>query len=242
MLPSKTYYTMDCALYESNFDTSGTVKPHRIMEFLQDAAGEHANNLGFGWDSLDSTGCLWVLSKIKIRFHKPVTKDIGRFTLYTWPLKPDRFFADRCFIALDGDGDRLFSAASVWLVIDRDTRRIVSADRLNSIYNCDFDDTRCDVDFDFARISRDDGYSFGYDKTVRRSDMDINGHVNNTHYINYAVDVLDTGDRIREAEIVYRKELTLGDTVHIFYKRRDKEVLVVGERDEVCFTVRLALM
>ena len=194
MLPSKTYYTMDCVLYESNFDTSGTVKPHRIMEFLQDAAGEHANRLGFGWDSLDSTGCLWVLSKIKIRFHKPVTKDIGRFTLYTWPLKPDRFFADRCFTALDGEGDRLFSAASVWLVIDRDTRRIVSADRLKSIY------------------------------------------------INYAVDVLDTGDRIREAEIVYRKELTLGDTVHIFYKRRDKEVLVVGERDEVCFTVRLALM
>ena len=65
MLPSKTFYKAEHVLYDSNFDASGRVNPHKIAEFLQDAAGEHANLLGFGWDSLDKTGCLWVLSKLR---------------------------------------------------------------------------------------------------------------------------------------------------------------------------------
>ncbi len=241
MLPCKTYYTMDCFLYESNFDTCGTVKIHKIMEFMQDAAGEHANRLGFGWDNLDATGCLWVLSKLKIRFDKPVTKDVKRFTLYTWPLKPARFFAERCFVAVNEAKEQLFAATSIWLVIDRDTRRIVSADRLSQIYNCDFDEAHCDVLADFERIRRDDGYVPCYKKTVRRSDLDVNGHVNNTNYINYASDVLEPRERVTEAEIVYQKELMLGDVAEIYCKRQSNVVYVVGEREETCFTAKLTI-
>lgn len=241
MLPTKTYYTMSCTLYESNFDTSGTLNPHRVMEFLQDAASEHAKLLGFGWDNLDSADCLWVLSKMRIRFQRTLTKKLKRFTLYTWPLSPTRFFAERCFVAVDDEGETVFQATSVWLVIDRFTRHIVSSDRLKQIYDCDFDDAHCDVLPEFARIRRDESFAFVYDKTIRRSDLDVNGHVNNTNYVNYALDVLSPNQSVSELEIVYQKELMLGDTAHIYCKRDGDAVCVVGEREDTCFTVKFTL-
>lgn len=241
MLPSKTFYKMSCALCDSNFDACGTVKPRRIMEFLQDAAGEHAKRLGFGWDKLDQTGCLWVLSKMKIRFYRPVTRDVGKFELVTWPLKPVRFFAERCFAATDEEGKTLFQATSIWLVIDRSTRKIVSANALENIYNADFDEAHCDVAPDFERFRRDESFAFCYEKAVRRSDLDINGHVNNTNYIDYALDALDPTERVREAEIVYQKELVYGDTVAIYTKRNGNFVYVIGEKSETSFTVKLTL-
>ena len=241
MLPAKTFLTTDCLLYESNFDVSGVLKLHRVMEFLQDAAGAHAANLGFGWDNLDATGCLWVLSKLKIRFDTPIGKDVKRFTLYTWPLKPTRFFAERCFVAVNEAGEQLFCATSVWLVIDRDTRRIVSPDRLEALCNCDYDDAHCDVLPQFERVRRDEKYEFCYDRTIRRSDLDVNGHANNTNYVNYALDALSTDEIVSEMEIVYQKELVLGDVVHIYGKRDGDYAYVVGERGETCFTVKFTL-
>ncbi len=241
MLPRKTYFTTSCALYESNLDPSGVVNPRRIAEFMQDAAGLHADILGFGWDNLDATGCLWVLSKLKLRFYKPLTKDIKGFNLYTWPLKPQRFFAERCFEALDVNGEQLFGATTMWMVIDRNSRKAVSSDRLAEIYRCDFDDAHCDVEPQFERVRRDESYEFVYDKTVRRSDLDVNGHVNNTNYINFALDALQPHERVCELEIVYHKELLLGDVAHVYCKRDGNAVYLVGERDETTFTAKLVL-
>ncbi len=240
MLPSKTFYKAEHVLYDSNFDASGRVNPHKIAEFLQDAAGEHANLLGFGWDILDKTGCLWVLSKLRLRFFRPVTREVKSFTLYTWPLKPARFFAERCFSAVSGE-QQLFAADSVWLVIDRDSRKIVSSERLAAIYDCDFDDAHCDVENKFERIRRDGDYAFAYSLEVRRSDLDVNGHVNNANYINYAANVLRPEERIEEMEIVYQKELRLGDKADIYVKRQGNRVYVAGEREETCFTALLTL-
>ena len=48
-------------------------------------------------------------------------------------------------------------------------------------------------------------------------------------------------ERVTEAEIVYHKELTLGDAVKVYSKREQNVVYVAGERDQICFTVKLTL-
>ena len=76
MLPQKTYETKDCKLYESDFDVNKTVKLRRIMEFMQDLATTHADKLGFGWNSMNDNGLFWVMSKVKIVFHKKLDKQL----------------------------------------------------------------------------------------------------------------------------------------------------------------------
>ena len=74
---------------------------------MQDAATQHGEQLGLGWNAMDANGILWVLSKIKVVFDKPVTRKTQEFLLYTWPLAPTRFFAERCFTAVT-DEDKFF--------------------------------------------------------------------------------------------------------------------------------------
>lgn len=241
MLPNKTFLTHSVPLYESDFDVSGQLKPCKVMENLQNIAADHAARLGFGWDALDGNSCLWVLSKIRIRFDRIIDKNVRHYTLYTWPLKPTRYFAERCFVALDDNGAQLFAATSIWLIIDRDSRKIVSSDRLAEIYTCDFDSAHCDVPAQFERFRPDDGFALCYERTMRRSDLDVNRHVNNTNYVNFALDALGGQERVREIEIVYHKELLLGDAVRVLCKRADGNAYIVGENGETCFTVKLTL-
>lgn len=239
-LPEKTFLTKDCRLFESDFDCNRQVKQQRVMQFLQDAATEHAKILGLGWDEMDANGMLWVLSKVKIVYDTPVCRGLKSFTLYTWPLQPHRVFAERCFTAVDGE-KQLFSATSMWTIISRDSRKILPAETMNDYYRGEYSAAHSDVAADFLRVRMDDTFEFCYEKTIRRSDLDINAHANNTNYIDYALDVLSPQEKISELEIVYHKELKLNDRVEIFYKRESKVVQVVGVREEPCFSVVLKL-
>ena len=242
MLPQKTFLMKDCSLYESDFDVTSNVKPHRIMELMQDAATTHADELGIGWDYMDSQGLFWILSKVKIVFHKSVNRSTRGFKLYTWPVAANRLYLERRFETVDKQGEALFSSSTLWMIVERDTRKIVSRDVAAKYYNFDFDDAECGCDCNFDRMRRDESYALSYVRQVRRTDLDINRHVNNTNYVNYALDVLDETEQIAEAEIVYHKELKLGDTVQVYSKREDNIVYVVGERDgQTCFTIKLTL-
>lgn len=238
-LPQKTFLSRICRLYESDFECNGSLKPYRVMQILQDAATEHATAIGVGWDVLDSHGMLWVLSKINLVFHRRVTVKDGKFTLYTWPLAPDRFFSERCYAAVDENGDRLFSATSLWMIISRDDRKIMSAETMNQFCNCEYSEVHCDAPNVFERVRKDENFNFCYEKYIRRSDLDKNGHVNNTNYIVFASDVLSPDETVTAAEIVYHKELKLGDGVRIFCKREGEKVYVVGEHDGTSFTAVL---
>ena len=242
MLPNKTYEIKDCILYESDFDVSSQIKIHRVMELMQDLATSHADKLGFGWDDMDANGFFWILSKVKIVFDKIITRKTRKFKLYTWPIAPNKFFVERRFTAVDDNGEQLFSATTIWMIVERDSRKIASQDAIARFYKADFDDTPCGVDTALARVRRNDNYSLQYERAIRRTDLDINRHVNNTNYINYAVDTLGINERIGSVEIVYHKELMCGDVISVYSERNGNEVFVVGERNgETCFTVKLTI-
>ncbi len=237
-LPEKTFLTKDCQLYESDYECNGEIKPLRLLQLMQDAATVHAEKLGVGWNVMNEHGMLWVISKMKVVFHNPVTRETPHFTLYTWPLAPTRFVSERCFEAVSGE-TQLFSATSIWTIISHE-RKILPAATMNEFYHGDYSEAHSDASAEFTRIKLDDEFVFNYEKVVRRSDLDQNGHANNTNYVTYAVDVLDPSEKIREMEICYHKELKLGDTVKIYSKRVQDKVFVLGLRDgESCFCCKL---
>lgn len=242
MLPKKTFYVKDCVLSESDFDVNSEIKMQRVMEFMQDAATAHADALGIGWDVMNRNGLFWVLSKVKIVLSKQVTRDVRHFKLYTWPVAPDRLYMERRFSAVDDNGDELFCCCTLWMIVERDSRKIASREVVAKYYDFDFDNAVCCCDADFERVRLDDTYALRYQSQVRRSMLDLNKHVNNTKYIDYATDVLEQDEQIVSAEIVYHKELLLGDTVQVFVKRDGNAVYVAGARGgQTCFTVRLTL-
>jgi len=242
MLPQKTFLVKDCVLYESDFDVTSNIKMHRLMELIQDAATSHADELGFGWDAMDNYGLFWILSKVKFALKKPINRSIRSFKLYTWPIVANKRFIERRFAAVDVNGERLFDCSTIWMILNRDTRAFASQEVISRYYKADFDDTECACDTNYDRLRRDDSYVLQYQRQIRRTDLDINKHVNNTNYINFALDVLDEQEQVSAVEIVYHKELKLGDVVNVYAKREDNCVSVVGEREQICFSVKLTLV
>lgn len=241
MLPQKTFLSREYTLAESDFDVTGYVKPQRVMEIMQDLATAQAEILGFGWDLLNSHGLFWVLSKVKIIFNKPITRQNNKFKVYTWPVAPNKFFIERRFVAVGVDGNEVFAASTIWMMIERDTRKIADTKTVESFYKADFDNTPC-IDCNLERIRKNDEYSLAYKTEIRRSQLDINKHVNNTHYVNFAVDTLAHTDKISQIEITYHKELKYSDAVEVYLKRTQNAACVAGERNgETAFTAKLVL-
>lgn len=240
-LPDKTFLAKPCELAESDFEFNGQVKLFRIMQLLQNVATEHAKTIGMGWDALDNLGILWVLSKMKINFYREITMENGRFTLYTWPLAPHGLFVERCFSAVDENGNELFAATSLWLIISKKERKIMPANITNDLYSGKYSQIHCSVVNNFRRIRKDDSYEFSYETQMRRSELDKNGHVNNTNYITFALDALRPEERVSSVEIVYNKELKIGEKLRVYAKREADVIYVTGESAEINFTAILTL-
>lgn len=186
-----------------------------LCNYLQEAAGDHAIELGFGILELQTRGLSWMIARLHLKLARDVPwGDV--VTLVTWPsgLK-GRLVALRDFRILDARGAEVGEAVSEWLTVDLAAQRIVRpAAAFQAV-----------VPPDVARVplaASDGGGKFAglakVDATarilVRRADHDFNDHVNNVHYVEWALEALPAAFRarpVRELDIVFRQAAHAGD-------------------------------
>ena len=77
------------------------------------------------------------------------------------------------------------------------------------------------------------------------SQLDCNGHVNNTKYANYVLDALQLSEEtpIRTFQIHYRKELLLGASVTVYtqYENGVYDVMGKNEQGETMFNCQITV-
>ena len=81
-------------------------------------------------------------------------------------------------------------------------------------------------------------------RKVRYSDVDLNGHLNNTKYIDYIIDIHDSGfyqkNRISHFVINYNKELMDND-IFSMYSNNNNPEYIKGEIDNsIAFEVNIS--
>lgn len=165
-------------------DLRGRVFAPVLLNFMQEAASNHADALHVGSAHLQELGRFWVLSRIGIRINT-LPRWGDTLTLYTWPAGTDKLFALREFRIIDEHGDVIVSASSAWLVLDEQKRRPVRIDRL-------FTERGIPLERDprgerlqklppLGRVDRESGI------TVQLSDLDVNDHANNAKYVEWVL-------------------------------------------------------
>lgn len=186
-----------------------------LCNYLQEAAGDHAIELGFGILELQSRGLSWMIARLHLKLAQDVPWG-GDVRLVTWPtgLK-GRLVALRDFRLLDAQGAAVGEAVSEWLTVDLAAQRIVRPSEAFQAV----------VPPGVARVplaATDGGGKFTalakVDATarilVRRADHDFNDHVNNVHYVEWAQEALPAAFRTRparELDIVFRQAAHAGD-------------------------------
>lgn len=199
--------------YECRVD--GSTKIFSLMQYLQEIAAHHAEQLGLGFDRLsDMNGC-WVLSNIRIEISRLPKRD-DEITLRTWPSGYSRVIATREFAGKDQNGSDLFRAGSEWMVLNKQTNRLKNLFRLD--LNLPKTGVKALPD-GLDRLEPHGDYREVDVVRVPRSSIDLNGHVNNTEYVRWGIDALSRAfkleDNIRCVQATYLSEVFEGDELDL---------------------------
>ena len=199
--------------YECGVD--GRIKIFSLMQYLQEIAALHAEQLGLGFDKLSEMGGYWVLSNIRIEISQlPGRED--EVTLRTWPSGYSRTIATREFIGKDQNGSELFRAGSEWMVLNKKTNR------LKNLFKLDLNLPKTGIKAlpdEIHRLEPNGDYRKVDMVHVPRSSIDLNGHVNNTEYVRWGIDALrrefKLNENIRCVQATYLSEAFEGDELDL---------------------------
>ena len=206
-------YTIPC--YDT--DASGRLKPASFMNLAQEAAGQHAVHLGFGYDDLIATNTAWILSRVHIRFvDTPLWKE--NVILNTWHKGLNRLFFVRDFRLTDKEGRTRVEATTSWLVMNLETRRLVRDPQLREGSECLEDVIATPAGK--VQMPKDVEPQLMFEHLVAYSDIDVNGHANNAMYMQWAMDAVDydiaSTMPVKEVTINFNHETKAGDVVALY--------------------------
>lgn len=209
------------------------------MNLAQEAAGQHAVYLGFGYDDLIVSNTVWILSRLNIKFlDTPLWRD--EITLTTWHKGLNRLFYIRDFVLTDKDGKERVKATTSWLVMNLENRRLVRDPKLVDMDGICTDDA-IETPADKVQMPKDIEAEYVMDHRVSYSDVDTNGHTNNAMYMQWAMDTVEyeiaSTRPVKEVTINFNHETKAGDIVSLYRTSVEKEdglhVFVEGRLGDV---------
>lgn len=207
-------------------DLRGNLSIPSLFSLFQEVAWEHSSMEGFGFTQLQEQGLFWVLSRVYVEINQ-IPQWTDKIKLTTWHSGTDGVFALRDFTIHNHEGRKLISATSSWLVVDIETRR---PKRPQSI-NMPFAETHPNraLNTNPQKVNQMSGEDFSSTEvTSQLSDIDINGHINNTKYLEWVVNSFSSDlyaeHLVKSLQINFLSEGFLGETftVKVAHSNRNK--------------------
>jgi acyl-ACP thioesterase len=211
-----------CGRYEYHVKSCFTDFKKRLslpamFYLLQESAYIHAETHNFGWTALSDNNNFWALARIRAQINDyPLWNDF--IFVETWSKGPDMVMAYRDFEIFSSHDDKLLSATSAWLILNMDTRKPQRLSLLKDKFPAPCDrsalETRLEKLPQHAIRTNDcDLHSVPY------SAIDMNGHVNNTLYIQWVIDGFPvdyvSNHEIYDIEINYLQEALVGQQYYV---------------------------
>ena len=199
-----------------------------LVECILHAAGEDADQIGFGVRELQRKNMTWVLSRMAVEVYR-FPEEYERYTIGTWVGEISRLMTTRNFVVHDADDRRIAAASTCWAMIDMQSRLPLDL-RENVDYNRALISEPCPVGKPL-KIARVDG-QLADDRRVRYSDVDFNQHTNTMKYIQWMIDTLPlerlTEGQMKRLDINFIHETRYGQQVQVYYEEGE-----CGDRFEV---------
>jgi acyl-ACP thioesterase len=207
-------HRQDFPVHSYEVDAEGLLAPRALFAFLQEAAGGDAARGGYTMERLADEGLVWVIQWMRVE----VERYPGRgetLAVTTWARPFGRALAFREFDVVDGSGARVAVGTSRWAVVDLAARRLVRLPEF--VRRSPVPDRPLALDREPVALEPAEPAGLERRFEVRRGDLDMVRHVNNTRYVEWALetvpDEVQEGCRPSAFEIAFRREAVYGDTV-----------------------------
>lgn len=238
------YWEKTITLRSGECDMNGKWRPGAMLVELQEAAGEHSTSIGCGRETLVLEGIVWVVVRMEIQMNRyPCFGE--RVTIRTFHRPTRHRFFPRYFQMWDEKGELLGVGSSLWLLMDLESRQSVSADRLPVPLpdNSDMPEP-LPLPGGVKAVA-------GEEKIIPISavytDLDVNGHVNNTRYADWLCNALGvqsmTAHPIRQLLIHFDHEIRPEQQVTLHLRQAGLQYQMTGTHDgQTAFEIGGTLM
>lgn len=207
-------------------DRYGRLKLSALLYFAQTVAETHCTELCVDWNTLDQRGLFWAIVRNKVQILR--LPQVGEtITVKTWPMPTTRSAFPRATAGFDESGEEIFRCISLWILMDKHTRAMVLPGKSN--VTVDGMLTGTELAPPSSLLPKPLSH-----QTVRRvgyTELDRNGHMNNTKYMDWVDDLLGSdfhkAHTPQEITLCYLSEAKEGQQITLNYQLSDGPCLEV---------------
>ncbi len=204
-------YRIAYQILSSDTDANRRLRLSRLFTMLQEASIAHTTELGMGREKTLDRGLLWIVTLQQANIARLPVYD-ERIVLKSWPGRTMHLLFPRYYRIEDRAGNALVEASALWALMDQTTRRVVFPEqygiRIRGVH------TGKEIALPAAPKMPQQPEESVF--TVPYSYVDLNGHMNNTRYLDLAEDRMPEALRTRaitRVQTEYAKEAREGDTI-----------------------------
>ena len=208
-------YTETTKMGTYNCDQKKIAKLSGLLQVTQEAGRKQMALCRPSYEELQEHGQALMLSRLdlvvydNVFFEEPIE-------VSSWPCEAVRATFPRMYL-IERDGKPVVEAASQWALVEMETRKILKADEadFSNFINGEYKELfkgklRIPKGIEMKELAR---------HKVSYSDLDYNGHMNNTYYADMLCDCIpelaQATHRVKSLRIHYSKEAPLGDVITI---------------------------
>lgn len=208
-----------------------------ILAFLEDIAGIHSDNVGYGVKDVEKNKRAWILMDWKLKVIKRASFG-QKIIVKTWAktMSKPQFYTYRDFEVYNEQQELIAIATSKWVFLDIDKERISKIDLgVLKLYN---PDDKCVFGVEeIEKINIPDVYESVTEYKVNRFDIDVNKHMHNLNYLNLAYEALPeeiyNKQEFNDVRVTYKHQIKLADNVKCYYSKLNGiHTIVIKSEDE----------
>ena len=200
-------------------DVNGYIKiPQLILLSLQ-VSGMQSIELGMSdMYILENYNLVWIITDYNMKIDRlPVFDE--KITIETYAMSHNRLFCYRAFNIKDEAGNTIIEMVATFVLMDRDTRKVHPVmSEITDAFDSEFSKT-------MIRGPRFKELEGGVEQEyrVRFYDLDMNGHVNNSKYLDWVFEVMGadflTQHVPKKVHLKYVKEVLAGGLITSQYEQ-----------------------
>ena len=178
-------YEMTLPIDSRDVDGNGYCKASALLGHIQEAATQAAEHGGFGRAmTTDGYHAFWMLTRVWYQLRRPLRWE-EPLTIRTWH-RGDKGATMYRDYDLFVDGEAVGECVSAWVLASLDTRQIIRLATVQELDGTGGGELCKSKKLSKLRLPQD--LNLAGRRKLRYSDTDLNGHVNNTRYADFACD------------------------------------------------------
>jgi medium-chain acyl-[acyl-carrier-protein] hydrolase len=166
-------------------DALGRLRPHILFAYLLNTAWNHAKGTAYGYEELSAKNLMWVLIKMHLII-KQQPKWGDQVTIETWGKRIEKLYALRDFAVSSTAGEKMISATSSWMVLDKANGRPQRFYLKTNSFP--WQPGREELETSLQKVPELQRGKKMAQFRAQFSDIDVNRHVNSTRYLKWMID------------------------------------------------------